>query len=365
MNILTVNTNDHRPAAIKILPFHLAANEGLRQRFEREARTASRLQHPNILPVYDFGEDNGAPYIVMQLVEGGTLDTYIKQAKLPEITIVRVIAQVAGALDYAHSQGVIHRDIKPDNILFDTKGRAYLSDFGVARLSEGTTNLTGTGSFIGTAAYASPEQCRGEPLSPASDIYSLGVVLYEMLTGVQPFQGATALAIMHQHISEPIPNPLKERPTLPIEINDVLRKAMAKLPAVRYQTATAMSEALTHALRHELGTKPLADKAPPLGPDPVFSPSSRPPDPLPMPDNVLRTFAPTRPTPPAARDRDRLRPANYDTVPLEPISPPPDEVPIVPDHLPEAGPDERFYRWLLLLTLITALAVVVFVLLSR
>lgn len=353
---------DRSPVAVKILPLHLAANERLRRRFEREAQTASRLKHPNILPVIDFGEDEGAPFIAMMLVEGGTLAAYIDQGQLPEITIARVIAQVAGALDYAHSQGVIHRDIKPENILFDAKGRAYLSDFGIARLNEGTANITGTGSFIGTAAYASPEQCRGEELSAASDIYSLGIVLYEMLTGAPPFAGGTGLAIMHQHISEPVPNPLKDRPALPIEINDVLRKALAKLPGVRYQSATALSEALNHALRHELGTKPLADKAPPIGPNPVFDSAQTAPNPVPVPDDVLRTFAPTRPTPPGARDR--LHALDY-ALPPEPVVTPPDDAPVTIPDQPVAKPDDRFYTWLLILTMITAVAVVVFVLLSR
>ncbi|HVO70548.1 MAG TPA: protein kinase, partial [Aggregatilineaceae bacterium] len=160
---------------------------------------------------------------------------------------------------------------------------------------------TGTGGFIGTAAYASPEQCRGEELTPVSDVYSLGVVLYEMLTGVLPYQGPTPLAIMHRHISEPVPNPLKDRSDLPLGITEVMRKALAKLPQVRYQTALAMSGALNEALRPVLGTKPLAEKAPPRGPNPVFTGSSGA-GPLPIPDELLRNFAPTRPTPPSSRD---------------------------------------------------------------
>lgn len=293
---------EHRPVAVKVLPVHLAASDTLRQRFLGEAKMAARLRHAHILPVYDFGEDGGMPYIVMKLAEGGTLDDRIHDELLPLPTVARVLSQVAAGLDYAHSQGVIHRDIKPKNILFDSRGIAYLADFGIARLHEGSEHISGAGGFIGTAPYASPEQCRGEELTPASDIYSLGVVLYEMLTGVLPYQGPTPLAIMHKHISEPVPNPLKDRSDLPLGTTDVMRQALAKLPQVRYRTATAMSDALNEALRPVLGNRPLAEKAPPLGPNPVFSaPTST--TPLPMPDEVLRTFAPTRPTPPAPRDR--------------------------------------------------------------
>ena len=293
----------HRPVAIKILPVHLAANDTLHERFLREAHMASRLKHPHILPVYAFGEDHDVPYIAMKLVDGGTLADRIANGPLSLLVIVGILAQVADALDYAHTQGVIHRDIKPSNILFDTQGDAYLGDFGIARLGAGTETLTGTGTFIGTAAYASPEQCRGEEITPTSDIYSLGIVLYEMLTGVLPFTGTTPLALMHQHINEPVPNPLKQRPDLPIAITEVLRKALTKLPAVRYQTATAMSSAFNAVLRRTFGTGPLSEAVPPVGPNPVFTKPAGAYQPPSVPDELLRNLAPTRPTPPAGRQR--------------------------------------------------------------
>ncbi len=293
----------HRSVAIKILPVHLAADETVHERFLREARMASRLKHPHILPVYDFGEDDDVPYIAMKLVDGGTLADRIAKGPLPLLMIVRILAQVGDALDYAHTQGVIHRDIKPQNILFDTQGNAYLGDFGIARVTAGTETLTGNGAFIGTAAYASPEQCRGEEITPTSDIYSLGVVLYEMLTGTLPFAGATPLALMHQHINEPIPNPLKQRPDLPISVTEVLRKALTKLPAVRYQTASAMSSAFNTVMRRTLGTGPLSEAMPPVGPNPVFTKPANAYQSPPVPDELLRYLAPTRPTPPAGRQR--------------------------------------------------------------
>jgi serine/threonine protein kinase len=299
-------TADNREVAIKILPIHLAANETLRQRFMREARMASRLQHPYILPVYDFGEDDSVPYIVMKLIDGGTLADLIRyKGPLPIRVVARVLTQVADALDHAHDQGVIHRDIKPENILFESNGHAYLGDFGIARIHEATGELTGQGGFLGTAAYASPEQCRGEELTSASDIYSLGIVLYEMLTGTQPFEGSTPLAVMHQQISEPPPNPLKYRPELPVEITDVIRKALAKLPQVRYQSARAMCQSFHVALRRELGTQPFAENAPPIGPSPVFNKPAGTYASLSIPVELLRDASPSLPTPPARRTNER------------------------------------------------------------
>jgi serine/threonine protein kinase len=299
-------TADNREVAIKILPIHLAANETLRQRFMREARMASRLQHPYILPVYDFGEDDSVPFIVMKLIDGGTLADLIRyKGPLPIRVVARVLTQVADALDYAHDQGVIHRDIKPENILFESNGHAYLGDFGIARIHEATGELTGQGGFLGTAAYASPEQCRGEELTSVSDIYSLGIVLYEMLTGTQPFEGSTPLAVMHQQISEPPPNPLKYRPELPVEITDVIRKALTKLPQVRYQSARAMCQSFHVALRRELGTQPFAENAPPIGPNPVFDKPTGTYASLSIPDELLRDASPSLPTPPARRTNER------------------------------------------------------------
>jgi serine/threonine protein kinase len=342
---------DHHPVAVKILPVHLAASDTLRQRFLGEAKMAARLRHPHILPVYDFGEDDGMPFIVMKLAEGGTLDDFMHEELLPLRAVARVLAQVAAGLDHAHQQGVIHRDIKPENILFDGRGTAYLADFGIARLHEGSEHITGTGGFIGTAAYASPEQCRGEEITPVSDIYSLGVVLYEMLTGVLPYQGPTPLAIMHRHISEPVPNPLKDRSDLPLGITEVMRKALAKLPQVRYQTAMAMSGALNEALRPVLGTKPLAENAPPRGPNPVFTgPSGAAP--LPIPDELLRNFAPTRPTPPPSRDVLTGQVADG------PSPEPPLNAPASAASLPPRSESDLLVIVLLVVTVLVAAAVV-------
>jgi len=297
---------DNFQVALKILPLHLAANDTLRQRFLREASTAAHLEHPHVLPLVDFGEEAGMPYLVMQYADGGTLEDAIRAGPLPVADVARILAEVAEALDHAHARGIIHRDIKPGNILFDEQGRALLADFGIAHLMDADADLTSAGGFLGTAAYASPEQCRGEELTPASDIYSLGVVLFEMLTGALPFDGSTPLAIIHQHISEPVPNPLKYQPQLPLEITEVMRKALAKLPGVRYRSAGAMSQAVNRALRDLLGTQPLAEVAPPIGPDPVFDkPPDSYPTPPPIPDKLLRGLAPEPPAHDSARLNDQ------------------------------------------------------------
>lgn len=322
--------------AIKVLPFHLAANDALRQRFLREARMVTLLKHPHILPVYDFGEEAGVPYMVMKLVDGGTLDAFVREGPLALALIVRVIADVASALDYAHRQNVIHRDLKPENILFDAEGNIYLSDFGVARLREATVAITGTGGFIGTAAYASPEQCRGDRLTPASDIYSLGVMLFEMLTGRQPFSGNTPLALMHQHLTETAPNPLKYRPGLPLDMAEVTRKALAKLPHVRYQTATALSDALSASLAETLGTL-TPPPAPPRGPDPVFN-SQRKTPPPPVPDALIAEASPTRPERPVPHSSAPPASAITDETPTQPAPAVPQRPPTPP---PLTGPDAR------------------------
>lgn len=235
-----------RYVAVKILPGHLAEHEPLRQRFLLETQVAARLHHPHILPVFDAGAAAGVPYFAMRLADGGTLDSFVREGPLPLPFIARVLADIASALDYAHTQGVIHRDLKPENILFDAEGTLYLGDFGVA--DDDTPDRAQGGEFVGTVAYASPEQVRGETLTPSADIYSLGVILFEMLTGRRPFAGPTSLAIMRQHLSEPAPALLADRPDLPPALADILHMALAKQPETRYRSATALSAAFDRAL---------------------------------------------------------------------------------------------------------------------
>lgn len=239
-----------RYVAIKVLPAHRAHEPGFARRFAREARAAARLTHPHILPVYDFGQEGDLLYIVMQYVEGRTLKEMLGQP-MDLQTIADIISQVARALDYAHQRGVIHRDVKPSNVLIDENGWALLADFGLARMMESSEQLTASGEGIGTPAYMSPEQGQGLKVDARTDVYSLGVMLYEMLTGRVPYEAETPMGVILKHISEPLPSPRSLRPDLPEAVEQVVLKAMAKKPGDRYASAGEMARALTEALEAE------------------------------------------------------------------------------------------------------------------
>ncbi|MBN1202959.1 MAG: serine/threonine protein kinase [Anaerolineae bacterium] len=285
------NPADKGEYALKVMAVHLASEENLRRRFEREARTLIKLRHPHILPVYDCGEDEGVPYIVMKLLDGRTLADLLDDGPLPVPQVSRLAHQIASALDYAHAEGIIHRDVKPSNILLDANNQPYLSDFGVAYVDDANTRLTLSGGFIGTVSYASPEQCRGDPVGPSSDIYSLAVMVFQMITGQLPFTGPSSFMIIKMHMSEAPPNPLSINPSLPVELYAVLAKALAKLPEYRYPSAMRLSEALDEALGLDpagatpAGDRWLYDDEPPQ-PDttdfipPALEPAPGPPPPV-------------------------------------------------------------------------------------
>jgi serine/threonine protein kinase len=240
----------NRYVAIKILPSQYAQDPNFVKRFEQEARAIAALEHPHILPVYDFGTQEGLTYMIMRYIKSGTLSNLMGQA-LPYERVVRMIGDVANALDYAHKQGVVHRDIKPTNILIDNNGEALLTDFGIAKLMTSTeaTQLTGAGNVLGTPAYMSPEQAKGGRIDGRTDVYALGVVLYELLTGQQPYQAETPVAVVLKHVSEPLTLPRIINPNIPDPLEQVVVKAMAKAPEQRYQTAGEMQRALQQALR--------------------------------------------------------------------------------------------------------------------
>ena len=232
-----------RYVAVKVLPAELMHDNSFAARFTNEARMLARLTHPSILPLYDFGNANGMPYIVMPLMTGGSLADKVTRGPLPIAEIGRIFTPIAQALDFAHKQGVLHRDVKPNNILFDQHDNPFLSDFGIAKAMEGASTLTGTG-VIGTPDYMSPEQARGETIDGRSDVYSLGVVAYQSPTGHQLSQATTPMGVIFKHATE-APRPLHEvRPDIPLPVEKVILRALAKSPAERYQTATEFAQAL-------------------------------------------------------------------------------------------------------------------------
>ena len=239
-----------RYVAIKIVSPHFANNPEFRERFRREAKSIAMLEHLHIIPVYAFGEEGDTAYLVLRYMDTGTLRDRMNDHPLDFAEAGRLIDQIAGALDYAHRNGVIHRDVKPSNVLVDSEGNTYLTDFGIAKIVEATIELTGTGTAMGTPQYMSPEQCRGDKsLTAATDIYSLGVILYQMLIGRPPFEAETPLAIIQMHLNDPLPPPRQLNPDIPEELERVLLKALAKDPADRHSTAAEFAARLREALR--------------------------------------------------------------------------------------------------------------------
>jgi len=240
----------HKPVAIKILPVHLAAEEDFRKRFTREAQIVSKLEHPNIVRVFDSGEQEGKYYMVMEYLTGQDLDKFIRaNGRLALSQALALIQQIAAALDYAHSQGFIHRDIKPSNVLLDTSQnhpRAILTDFGIAKILNAHTNMTRTGSVMGTFDYIAPEQIQESPiLDGRADIYALGIMTYQMLTGELPFKHNNPGALLIAHLTQPPPDSCKLLPDLPERVCNAIQKAMAKKPDERFGTASEFAAALS------------------------------------------------------------------------------------------------------------------------
>lgn len=234
----------NRYVAIKVLRGDLAGNEEFVSRFRREALAVGRLSHPNILHVYDTGVVDGLYYLVMDYADGGTLKDLIRRGPMDPSRAVSIVAQMADALDYAHKQDLIHRDVKPSNILMTRDGRPLLTDFGIARALHQTQQLTRTGTSIGTPEYMAPEQAQGSPIDGRTDIYALGIVLYEMLAGLVPFRADTPVATMYRHVHD-TPAPLRSvNANVPPWLVAVTERAMAKQPQDRYQTAGELAAAL-------------------------------------------------------------------------------------------------------------------------
>ena len=239
-----------REVAIKVLPREMLHDLQFRTRFEREAKTIAMLEHPAIVPVYDFGEEEGQPFFVMRYMTGGSLADRMKKGPMTVQDTAHLMALIAPALDEAHAKRIIHRDLKPGNILYDQFSEPYISDFGIAKLSESQTNVTGSG-IIGTPAYMSPEQAQGENIDGRSDIYALGVILFEMLTGQQPYHGDTPMSVVVKQITDPIPNILDVKPDLPPDIDIIIHKAMAKDRNERFPDVKSLANAMNAVARGE------------------------------------------------------------------------------------------------------------------
>ncbi len=277
-----MDTKLRRAVALKVLPPELAFREEVKRRFLREAQMAAQLSHPHIVPIYSVDESQGLVYFAMGLVEGDSLAKQLFHESRPPIaTVRRVLREVADALQYAHSQGVVHRDIKPDNILIESAtGRAVVTDFGIARAAQGDTRLTGTGIAVGTPAYMSPEQAMGErEVDGRADIYALGIVGYQMLAGELPFQAANTPSMLMKHLSEP-PRPLLDlRPDLPANLASAIERALCKAPSDRWPDAAAFREALGESAPVTLNSMPAAQAQSRQAPAAPAAPAPRPPVP--------------------------------------------------------------------------------------
>lgn len=293
-----------RPVAVKILHSHLAEDDSFQERFRREAIAAARLAHPGVVATFDTGIDGAITFIVMELVTGQTLRQALNETgPMAPGRVVHIGAQVADALSYAHRAGVVHRDIKPANILLCPDGRLKVADFGIAKaVEESEPNrpdpadaLTGTGSIVGTAQYLSPEQVEGRAVDGRTDVYALGVVLYEMLCGRPPFSGETEMAVALQHVTTQPPAPGQIRVGIPRALEDVVMHAMAKAPQARYQSAADLQTAL---LSVDLATQEATN---------VVSPRPSPPPYAPPPGGNLPDHTPPHGVPPSYATRKRRR----------------------------------------------------------
>ena len=241
-----------RRVALKVLFAEFARDPAFVQRFRREAQAAANLNHPNIVAVFDWGEEDGTYFIVMEYVEGRSLREAIQaEGPLYPNLAADLASDIAGALGFAHRNGVVHRDVKPGNILLTPQGQVKVTDFGIARAAGASEGLTQTGSVMGTATYFSPEQAQGLPVDVRSDVYSLGVVLYEMVCGIPPFTGESPISVAYKHVREEPPHPTVVNPDVPVPLENIILTAMAKSPDARYASADDMRADLARFRRGE------------------------------------------------------------------------------------------------------------------
>jgi serine/threonine protein kinase len=276
-----------RRVALKVLTTELAWDEQFRERFVRESHIAAAIDHPNIIPIYDAGEAEGLLYIAMRFVQGPDLKEILKRGNVGLGRTIFLVEQLASALDSAHTHSLVHRDVKPGNILLEeSTDHVYLTDFGVAKQTT-ARGLTSTGHFLGTVDYAAPEQIEGGPVDARTDVYALGCVLYECLTGSPPFSQGTEHAVLHAHLVDPPPSLSRVRPDLPLAFDGVIATAMAKDPDERYGSCGELARAARNAAS---GAARRVDGGPPPGPtiaSPAASPTPPPAVPSPGPDTPI------------------------------------------------------------------------------
>ncbi|HMM33776.1 MAG TPA: serine/threonine-protein kinase, partial [Thermoanaerobaculia bacterium] len=285
----------HRSVAVKVVRDEIAGEAEYRDRFIREARLAAGLEHPRILPIYDFGTEAGITFLVMPLLPGGSLRERITGPMPPEEAI-DCLASIAAALDHAHARGVLHRDVKPSNVLVDASGSLLLADFGLAKSTAVSSELTATGMVVGTPAYMAPEQAIGRPVDARADQYALGVLAFELLTGRTPFRSESPFAVLDKHLREAPPPPSTFVPALPSSVDAVLARALSKQPQERFATCREMVEALAGALGVSVPARPATVVRPVGALDPTWiagsgavpPPGATPPAswPPPPPSNV-------------------------------------------------------------------------------
>lgn len=289
-----VDPNLRRSVAIKLIHSHISQDADFLRRFTDEAANVAQLSHPNIIQVYDFNQDQGSYYMVLELIDGVTLQERLADLQaagemMTYAEVVSVVANICDALHYAHERGLLHRDIKPANVMLRNDGRAVLMDFGIAKILGGT-NLTGTGAIIGTVQYIAPEVVEGNDPDHRIDIYAIGVMLYEMLSGKPPYDADSALAVLMKHINEPVPDLRNSIPEMPTALAEIVEKTLAKEPANRFQSARELASALRSADLTVTSTVPIprtelidvkqatAPSSPtPVKPTPMPAAASQPP----------------------------------------------------------------------------------------